>query len=820
MLLPYACCYRSIGDLPYRPHGLTSQPEMSAMLQLSPADAFLVLASDGLYEVMSPEDVCDQAWAVAAGQGHLAKTPCPPPPIALGGPPADAAEDGADGSSDPSSWSDDDASDSDAAGGSRQQPHEADSSSNSGGSAAAAVPGLRGCCDCLPRPAGMEQRGDWSRCCECWPGPLRSSNSSSTSSWVAGPPTLEQAVALHLAQQAYNSLSMDNLAVVVLHVTSYLASLRNGKHAANQVLSPAQQAQLHEGQHSHDRSAASTGGSAAAAQQLEEPEEHVGGEEAEPLQLLPASLGPEDPADSDTPTAACHIIPATRSHLSPAIPSASHNRQAPHDTASTAVQPAAAAQAADLQGHQLQCGTGSPEYTLVEKLSWMPSIPYHLHLHQDLAAHPLYTLLGQGALQPWDPVDPQQQQYSSWDGTGADAGAVQEWWGATGGAAPGSTAGGGDAVSTAVAGLSSLLDYHAAGSAGSFLQAVLPASCDSSAAVCLPADRQAGAGQEDHPSRLLLLALLAADDASSMPGAASAGSSADDGQGAQSAGGAAPARPLPPAVFTAAGLLKALLRPSSLISSLVSTLLQPKPQSANASSEVASSVATVASPAAPGSSPASPPGGAHKGRQHSASTPAAALSLLATSGRTLMSMSDDSDGTSDASSAPRAQQIASSSTGVARSMRGPGASKAGQRYSLGQRFGQGHFGEVWRAVRAGTVQPTDQDFGAMLVLKRVLSERGHHVMLSGRREAYFGTLFNRAAAATVHSGGAGPEGEPSCVLLGVTRCPSDGCRSMLLLRCRWPLPFTRNKLVHAWTCTPSGGAHPCCTWPSTGPEPL
>lgn len=778
------------------------------MLRLSPADAFLVLASDGLYEVMSPEDVCDQAWALAAGQGHLAKTPCPPPPIALGGPPADAAE---DGGSDPSSWSDDDASEEDAAGGSRQQAAGADSSTSS---TAASVPGLRGCCDCLPRPAGMEPRGEWSRRCECWPGPLRSSNGSSTSRWVAGPPTLEQAVALHLAQQGYNSLSMDNLAVVVLHVPSYLANLQNGKHAASRT---AQQEQLHAGQHSHDRAAASTGGSAAAGGQRAEPEELVADEEAELLQLLPASLGPEDPADTDAPTPACQIIPATRHHLPPAIPAASHKRQAPHDAASTAVQPAAAAETADLQGHQLQCGTGSPEYTLVEKLSWMPSIPYHLHMHQDVAAHPLQSLLGTAALQPWDPVDPQEQQYSGWDGTGA----VQEWWGATAGGGPDSTAGGGDAASTAVAGLSSLLDYHAAGSAGSFLQAVLPGSCDGSAAVCLPADRPAGAGQEDHPSRLLLLALLAADDAASMPGAASAGSPADEVQGAQGEGGAAPARSLPPAVFTAAGLLKALLRPSSLISSLVSTLLQPKPQSANASSELASSVATVAAPAAAGSSPASQPGGAHQGQKHSASTPAAALSLLTTPGRSLMSMSDDSDGGSDANPAPRAQHsqnIASSSTGVARSMR-PGASKRGQRYSLGQRFGQGHFGEVWRAVRAGTVQPSDQDFGAMLVLKRVLSERGHHVMLSGRREAYYGTLFKRAAAATVHSGGAGPEGAPSCVLLGVARCPLDGCRSMLLLRCRWRLPFTGSKLVHACTCAASGWASPCCARPSTGPEP-
>jgi hypothetical protein len=65
---------RSIGDLPYVPHGLVAEPTLSDWIDLSPAASkqlpehqWLILASDGLFEIMQPGEVCQTAHAFASG---------------------------------------------------------------------------------------------------------------------------------------------------------------------------------------------------------------------------------------------------------------------------------------------------------------------------------------------------------------------------------------------------------------------------------------------------------------------------------------------------------------------------------------------------------------------------------------------------------------------------------------------------------------------------------------------------------------------------------------------------------------------------------
>lgn len=120
---------------------------------------------------------------------------------------------------------------------------------------------------------------------------------------------------------------------------------------------------------------------------------------------------------------------------------------------------------------------------------------------------------------------------------------------------------------------------------------------------------------------------------------------------------------------------------------------------------------------------------------------------------------------------------------------GPGAGPRTHTYQLHKRFGQGHFGEVWRAVRtvdqvyapppgcrpppanrgnaggsktgaagagasagAGAASASASAAGSSdkpLVLKRLLGTRGAHTLLSGLREAHFGSLLARLQAQVV-----------------------------------------------------------------------
>eukprot|EP00798_Chlamydomonas_sp_ICE-L_P015891 gene15891-22023_t len=102
--------------------------------------------------------------------------------------------------------------------------------------------------------------------------------------------------------------------------------------------------------------------------------------------------------------------------------------------------------------------------------------------------------------------------------------------------------------------------------------------------------------------------------------------------------------------------------------------------------------------------------------------------------------------------------------GAKRSGRVGGSSRAvrqasqSNRYKLGTKFGQGHFGEVWRGYKSIAVPRTGEEAEGPFdfdmeesedgtsegyVLKRLFTERGPEVHLSGLREAYFGNLLKQ-----------------------------------------------------------------------------
>jgi len=58
---------RALGDAPYRGRGLSAEPELAAWLALGPADAALLLASDGVLEALPAAAACRIAHAVATG---------------------------------------------------------------------------------------------------------------------------------------------------------------------------------------------------------------------------------------------------------------------------------------------------------------------------------------------------------------------------------------------------------------------------------------------------------------------------------------------------------------------------------------------------------------------------------------------------------------------------------------------------------------------------------------------------------------------------------------------------------------------------------
>ncbi|KAG8376128.1 hypothetical protein BUALT_Bualt09G0031100 [Buddleja alternifolia] len=50
---------RAIGDVPLKRYGIIAEPEVTGWQPLSANDSYLVVASDGIFESLSPEDVCN-----------------------------------------------------------------------------------------------------------------------------------------------------------------------------------------------------------------------------------------------------------------------------------------------------------------------------------------------------------------------------------------------------------------------------------------------------------------------------------------------------------------------------------------------------------------------------------------------------------------------------------------------------------------------------------------------------------------------------------------------------------------------------------------
>jgi len=50
---------RAIGDIPYKRYGVISTPELTGWQILSENDSFLIVSSDGIFEKMTMQDVCD-----------------------------------------------------------------------------------------------------------------------------------------------------------------------------------------------------------------------------------------------------------------------------------------------------------------------------------------------------------------------------------------------------------------------------------------------------------------------------------------------------------------------------------------------------------------------------------------------------------------------------------------------------------------------------------------------------------------------------------------------------------------------------------------
>ncbi|XP_052185941.1 uncharacterized protein LOC127797256 isoform X2 [Diospyros lotus] len=53
---------RAIGDISFKSYGVISAPEVTDWQPLSSNDSYLVAASDGIFEQLSPQDVCDLLW--------------------------------------------------------------------------------------------------------------------------------------------------------------------------------------------------------------------------------------------------------------------------------------------------------------------------------------------------------------------------------------------------------------------------------------------------------------------------------------------------------------------------------------------------------------------------------------------------------------------------------------------------------------------------------------------------------------------------------------------------------------------------------------
>lgn len=182
-----------------------------------------MLASDGLFEVMNPTEVCAHAHAAAAGKGHPALSAPRPPAIPLHSTPPSAAQQA------------------------RQllllaaQPLTRAASTVAqalsslfdiallqGGflpwQSPAEPPGLSACCDCCGRKACDRQAAIAARRARTITARAHHQRTAAASCEAPSTPAkvapMAEAVAWRLIQEAFNRGSMDNLAVVVVDLTT------------------------------------------------------------------------------------------------------------------------------------------------------------------------------------------------------------------------------------------------------------------------------------------------------------------------------------------------------------------------------------------------------------------------------------------------------------------------------------------------------------------------------------------------------------------------------------------------------------------------
>jgi serine/threonine protein phosphatase PrpC len=193
---------RAFGDPGFQSRGLTAEPEFELHALEPGRDTFLILASDGVFEVLAPDEVCAHAWAAWRGDGGAAPRALPPrPAIALPGPAEAEGEAG-----------DEEDARAERGGGEAPGPTARRARPAVAGPQAA---GLFGSCGAFGSGAALQRLHS--------PAAARRAAAGAAPDGclppgVPVPFTLPQAVAARVAEEAYNRGSSDNLAVVCVNV--------------------------------------------------------------------------------------------------------------------------------------------------------------------------------------------------------------------------------------------------------------------------------------------------------------------------------------------------------------------------------------------------------------------------------------------------------------------------------------------------------------------------------------------------------------------------------------------------------------------------
>jgi hypothetical protein len=231
---------RAFGDPGFQSRGLTAQPEFELHDLEEGRDAFLILASDGVYEVLTSDEVCAHAWAAWSGDEAAAPRALPPrPAVALPGPATGNGASKMDGDASAASG-----------GNSSRGPGGNKSILRDDGKAAEAPSAAphdkvqaRAAAVAKEAMTAPSQEGLFGSCGDFGGGAalmrLHAGAAAAQRRAAAGgapegcrprgvtaPFTLPQAVASRVAEESYNRGSSDNLAVVCIDVGSAAAAAR------------------------------------------------------------------------------------------------------------------------------------------------------------------------------------------------------------------------------------------------------------------------------------------------------------------------------------------------------------------------------------------------------------------------------------------------------------------------------------------------------------------------------------------------------------------------------------------------------------------